>query len=220
MLPISSNSLGGTNSMTEQLSLSGLPSLSGTNSILGTEIDRLNGFWGSFQAAADTGSGGGGTWGPEGMTGFSLRYGAPGTLGGSAESEVLVVESLVRQRTLMINAQALGRISGQAITEFRFVQANGKPLPSWLDEASDGFLIGERPVNVERIEIRVIAVLEDGTTIEKDVVIDTVAGDVKPLASSQRTELPAMFSKQFAAATKLNGAEVEALARVLTTLAA
>ena len=203
--------------MTETLSLQGLPSLGDTNSIIGTEAHRLGSLWNPLRTLGSANGGGNGTWGPEGMTVFSLRYGAPGVLGGSAEAEVIVVESLVRQRTLMINVQSLRSVAGKAITEFRFVQASGKPLPAWLDEASNGFLIGERPVNLESIEIRVIAVLEDGTTIEKDIIINTVTGDVKSLTNSQRTELIPMFSKQFAAAPKLNDREIEKLARALAS---
>ena len=209
--------LSGTNSSTGVMSLNGLPSLSGSSSILGTEIDRLDGIWSSVQRLVSSGAGAGGTWGPEGMTGFSLRYGG---LGGSSTSELISIESLVRERALMINAQGIGHEAGKSVVEFRFLQANGRPLPSWLNEASDGFLIGERPSDVERLELRVIAVLEDGTVIEKDVVIDTMAGEIKPLETGRRTELPPMFYDQFEIRPKLTETEIETLARVLMDEAA
>jgi len=56
------------------------------------------------------------------------------------------------------------------------MQADGRALPGWLNRAGPELLVGERPADSERVELRIIAVLSDGTTIERDVVIQTSSG--------------------------------------------
>ena len=155
------------------------------------------------------------TWNPEGLTGFSLRYTFAADQTSNARAQI-VLDSLVRDRTLIVNLSST-RIDGHAhVVEYRVMQADGRPLPSWLDRAGTNVLMGERPVDAEEIELHVIAVMSDGTTIERDVVIQTNSGEIQPLKETKRTDVIPLFSDQLRQFAKRDETEFE---RLLTALA-
>jgi hypothetical protein len=104
----------------------------------------------------------------------------------------------VRDRTLIVNMSGTSIPNHARIAEYRVMQADGRPLPSWLDRAGGQVLIGERPADVEFIKLRVIAILTDGTSIERDVIIQANSGEIKPL-NEKRAEAPALFSDELKA---------------------
>jgi Cadherin-like domain len=133
-----------------------------------------------------------GTWNPEGLTGFSLRYTFAADQTGEAQ---IVMESLVRERTLIVNLSSTQIKDHATVVEYKVMQADGKPLPNWLSFAGSNVLIGERPVDQEVVKLRVIALMSDGSTIERHVVIQTTSGEIQPL-ESKRADVAPMFSDQ------------------------
>lgn len=207
--------LNGIPSMLDVLSLNGLPPFTAAQGAVAVEAERLQRMWQALsgghpwsRSSADPGA-------PEGLTGFSLKYATPEGLAGVGQQERIAIETLVRGRTLMINVQSLGDFGDLSFEGFRFTTRSGDALPGWLDEASHGFVIGERPADVEVIELRIEALLEDGSVIEKDVRINTLTGDIQAIGPERRAELAPMFTRQLGASPRLTGEEVEALGRVL-----
>jgi large repetitive protein len=133
-----------------------------------------------------------------GLTGFSLRFNtADGTIpdGIRDGSSQIVLESLVRNGNLIVTLSSLD-IPGQAVVvDYRVMQADGRPLPAWLNRAGQT-LQGHRPADTETLQLKVIGILSDGTTIERDVVIQTISGEIQPLAGAKRAELAPTFSDQ------------------------
>jgi Cadherin-like domain len=139
-----------------------------------------------------------GTWDIEGLTGFSLRF-------TFAEDRIthdtaqVVFESMVRERTLIVRMSSRELLAHAHVVEYRVMQADGRALPAWLDRAGPQLLIGERPADAEEIQLRVIAVLSDGTAIEHSIKIQTMSGEIQPLTSGKRADLAPMFSRQIQA---------------------
>jgi large repetitive protein len=134
----------------------------------------------------------------KGLTGFSLRFSAnddiiPDRIHAGASQ--IVLESLVRNGTLTVTLSAI-QIPGQAsVVDYRVMQADGRPLPAWLDRNGQT-LTGHRPADIETLKLKVIGILSDGSTIERDVIIQTISGEIGPLAGSKRADLAPTFSEQ------------------------
>jgi hypothetical protein len=75
------------------------------------------------------------------------------------------------------------------------MQSDGRPLPAWLDRAGLT-LQGHRPADSETLKPKVTGVLSDGTTVERDVVIQTTSGEIQPLKADKRATFAPTFSDQ------------------------
>ena len=181
-----------------------------------------------------------GTWAPQGLTGFSLHFALDGESARSADHPHgrLVVETLVRERMLYIQMKNLFRpgegtftaddhrvipsdvedrgVAGPFVTQYSAQLADGRPLPSWLGSGGKGLVMGERPADVDRIELRVKAVFSDGTEVTRFVTVDTNSGEIQPLLQ-KRSEIdrPALFSQQFAANSDPQQPDTDLLAAAL-----
>lgn len=135
-------------------------------------------------------------WQPEGLTGFSLRstFALESSTGREAQ---VVIESLVRERTLILRVFSTEIANHATVIDYRVTTADGRALPSWLDRVGPQVLMGERPVDAEEIKLHVTAILSDGSTIERDVVVQTNSGEIQPLKLGKRSELTPLFSDQF-----------------------
>jgi large repetitive protein len=134
----------------------------------------------------------------KGLTGFSLRFNtADGSVpdGIATGSAQIILDSYVRNGNLIVTMSA-AEIPGQAkVVDYRVMQADGRPLPAWLDRAGQT-LQGHRPADAETLKLKVIGILSDGTTVERDVVIQTISGEIQPLAGAKRADLAPLFSDQ------------------------
>ena len=74
--------------------------------------------------------------------------------------------------------------------------ANGQALPRWLSYNGQRVIMGERPADVEKIELHITARLSDGSVIERDVVVQTNSGEIKPLTPMRRSEVVPLFTDQ------------------------
>ena len=75
----------------------------------------------------------------------------------------------------------------------------------------DPIAIGKVPANIERIAVRVTAVMSDGRINTRDVVIETRTGEIQPVAAERRGEVVPLFSQQLASRGALTGEEVQIL---------
>ncbi len=154
--------------------------------------------------------------GIDGLTGFSLRNNVPGNLSGLGSEEQLIIESLVRNRTLIIQISNTIDPGTKRIVDYKITQPDGKPLPQWLDRAGRDLLIGERSAVEEFVKIRVEAIYSDGSVVVEEVKIETSTGEIKPLNPGRQGSLaPALFGDQFRARPMLSPDQVHGLARAI-----
>lgn len=154
-------------------------------------------------------------WDVQGLTGFSLRLGLLGSEDGASTRSQVIIESLVRDRTLIVQISSSVQDAGRAVQEYRFTQANGQPLPGWLDRAGASLLIGQRPANIESIDLRVTVIYTDGTFEEKAVRIETMSGDIKPVALQRGASLGRPIWEQFAVIERVTEEGTRELAELL-----
>ncbi|HPG89017.1 MAG TPA: hypothetical protein PLD46_05155, partial [Hyphomicrobium sp.] len=152
-----------------------------------------------------------------GLPGFSLRNNVPGNLGGLSAREQVVIESLVRQETLIIQISNTVESGVKRIVDYRITQIDGKPLPSWLDRAAKDLLIGRREAGVESIDLKVEAIYSDQTVVVEKVRIDAATGEIKALKAADAS-VPAarLFNDQFNAPSQLTPDEILDLGRAIS----
>ena len=202
-------------------SLQGTNSLSGPRGIIGSVVhnidevtqrhDRLD----RIEPERTT------LWTPLGLTGFSLHYQPTenATATSDGNSRHVVFESLVRENVLYVQMRSIisdkdlrvldpdlvgpsdkGATIGRdvAVVRYGVTQADGRPLPGWLREADKGQLMGLRPADAGRIELRIVAQFSDGSTMTRFVTIDTNSGEISPLRGRDLSQAaPRTFSEHF-----------------------
>ena len=103
---------------------------------------------------------------------------------------------MIRDRQMIVNFSHTDLVGHAKVVEYRVMQADGRPLPAWLNQAGGNILLGEHPVDVEKVQLHVIAIMSDGTTLERDVEIQTMSGEIQPLKESKRSEAMPLFTEQ------------------------
>ena len=89
--------------------------------------------------------------------------------------------------------------AGESLTRYSVLRADGRPIPDWMSSSGQGLFIGQHPVDVERIDLRIVATFADGSSITRYVSIDTTTGEIKPLKDRHANfDRPKTLSRQFA----------------------
>ena len=156
------------------------------------------------------------SWDVRGATGFSLRFNIGASDIASGERVSLILESVVRDRTLIVQFTGLVSDTSAHIVEYRVMQADGKPLPVWMERVGKDLVAGKWPVDQDIVDLKVIALLSDGTTITRDVHIQTNTGEIQPLEQQCTREHPRMFSDQLRARPMGPAADMERLRSVIS----
>jgi VCBS repeat-containing protein len=154
-------------------------------------------------------------WDAQGLTGFSLRMDLLAGTAGSASQNEVIIESFVRERTLIVQISTTGGVAERTVQEYRITEANGKPLPAWLDRAGPSLLVGQRPVELDHVDLRVTVVYTDGSFEEKAIRIETISGEIKPISLHRESSLPKPFAEQFVRTDTMTLEDAESLARAL-----
>ncbi len=154
------------------------------------------------------------------LTGFTLRMALADSLIGSSQGSQVVLETLVRDRELIVQISSKITDGDQRPIEYRITQANGRPLPAWIDRVGQNLLIAQRPVDVDKVTLRVVAVMPDGRPVVREVEIQGSTGEIQPLQKDRRSDLlaPKPFLQNFAQAPTYDAADIEDLARTLDDL--
>ena len=152
----------------------------------------------------------------EGLPGFSLRNNIPGNLGGLSTREQIIIESLVRQDTLIIQLSNTIESGAKRIVDYRITQVDGSPLPAWLDHAAKDLLIGRRDAGFEKLDLKVEAIYSDQTVIVEHVRIDAATGEIQPLKMADAGQpAPRLFGDQFHAPSQLTPDEIQGLGKAI-----
>ena len=193
--------------------LSGLGALNGRNGLVHGEVIRIDRLHDLDSILAERR--GLGTNDIQGLTGFSLRFSVGNDSSSVDSSGQLILETLVRERYLIVQISNSFGLVGKSAVEYRVMQADGRPLPDWLDYSGQGVLIGRHPVNIEHVRLRVTAILTDGSTVTREVEIKTISGEIQHIAPGKRSELPSFFNEQLRTHGMLNPAQVAGLAEAI-----
>ena len=96
-------------------------------------------------------------------------------LAATETGSLVTLEAFVRENTLMVHLEFDGRQRADLL-EWKVQRADGRPLPEWLSFAGESVLIGHRAADAEAVDIRVIAILQNGGTVEHTVRLDPATG--------------------------------------------
>ncbi len=125
-----------------------------------------------------------------GLTGFSLRMDLANPGNSGRTDPQIVIETLVREETLIIQLSSRASSGTNSIADYKVMSADGSPLPTWLDPVNRDLIVGRRPADVEDLLLRIIVVHTDGRTEARNVQIETVSGEIKPLPAAHRVSVP------------------------------
>ncbi len=150
-------------------------------------------------------------WNVQGATGFSLRFSIDTGELASSDGNELVFETIVREKTLIVQFTGVVREGSADVSEYRVMQANGKPLPQWLGRLGKDMVAGRWPANTDAVDLRVTAILTDGTTVTRDVRIQTNSGEIKEIEKDKLGERPRFFSDELQNQTIRPGQNTERL---------
>ncbi len=140
-----------------------------------------------------------GHWDGQALRGFSLHIDVPGiaAMNDSSRTGQIVIDTLMRDHVLFIEIKNdLSADTHGKISEHRILQADGRPLPTWVHHTASGTLLAEVPVDTQKLDLHVIALLEDGSSIEQKVAIQTMSGEIKPLAMNEDGQRASNFDAQ------------------------
>ena len=130
--------------------------------------------------------------------------------------EQIIIESLVRDRTLILQITNTLTPGDKRIIDYRVTRADGTALPAWLDRVGKDLLIGEHAPDEEVINLRVEAIYSDGSTAVEEVTIQTSTGEIQPLKNIQKDATPpALFKDQLKARPTLSTGQIENLGRAI-----
>lgn len=127
----------------------------------------------------------------------------------------LILDRMVRNGTLIVNLSSTAIEGHPHVTEYRVMRADGQPLPDWLNRAGTDVLLGQRPADVAAVELRIVGILSDGTTIERGVTIQTSTGEIKPLNDRGANATP-LFTEQLQAENNASNAQFDQLLKALS----
>ena len=155
-----------------------------------------------------------GHWDAQGVTGFSLRFDVPGieATGDSARTGQIIVDTILGDHLLFIEiTYSLNNETHGTISEYRVLQADGRPLPHWVQQASSGLLLAEIPVDARQLDLQIIALLEDGRSVEQKVVIKTPSGEIQSLPSNDQDAAARSLDAQLNSAAMRDAEAIRAL---------
>ena len=146
------------------------------------------------------------------LSSFSLK------IDGGLNDNGVKFETFVRDQTLTLHLAPTARMSGNDVREWSIKSIDGRPMPAWLSMTGGQMLIGKYPANIDLVDLKITAILADGTTIANDVRIRTSTGELTLLRIGKSGDLsPLKFWEQIKAEPVL---EKEALGRLVRGLVA
>ncbi|MEM7465993.1 MAG: Ig-like domain-containing protein, partial [Pseudomonadota bacterium] len=142
---------------------------------------------------------------------FPLRLGTVdgGSVGDAIQSQ-LVIESLVQEHVIYIDID-YETGSNIDVDSYAANLANGESLPSWLRlDPDSGLLIGDIPVDAEKIELRLSVDLNDGTQIIRYIEVELRNGEISELETRPEAAVTGIipFSESLTSQQGVEEAEV------------
>jgi hypothetical protein len=137
-------------------------------------------------------------WDARPLMGFSVRLPIDGASDRSAPpfANQIVVDTLLRENVLLIEiSNTVDHDGEQRIVGYSAVQADGRPLPAWIERPVTGVLLGKVPSDGEDLELKITAHRADGTSVTRAITIQLGTGDVQESEPASRPNVP-LFEDQ------------------------
>ncbi|MEO1206350.1 MAG: Ig-like domain-containing protein [Pseudomonadota bacterium] len=121
---------------------------------------------------------------PDPLFGFSIRMDVP-TIGnaiGEAGVGQIVVETLKRDQVIYLQvSNTFGAAGHGEVQAYKVSLPDGAPLPRWVSQADQGVLLADVPAEGGVLDLKITAILEDGTTSQRGVSLELSNGEIRPL---------------------------------------
>ena len=203
--------LGGLWSQDQSLALGGEPPFIAADGAVLQESSRIKHLWQPALALPQPFDFGHGALDP--ISGFSLRFGA---LPDSTGQPRFTIESIVRDDVLILTlADVTARDGATQVVDYRITRMDGRAIPGWLERPSVDVLQGRRSAETEVLDLRVTAILSDGTEQTQDVRINVPSGEIGPLIGRRSDIAPSLLQDQFQTTAQLSEDESADLGRLL-----
>ncbi len=148
---------------------------------------------------------------------FTFEFGAE--WGGPHDPSRILLETLVRDRLLVIKLPAIADISGKPVAAVRLAGTDSRPAPGWLAKAGPSLYIGQRPADIETLSLRLVVEYQDGTTAERVFKVEAGSGKIEVAIPQRAAVAPQQFSDQFRPMEIATEAGLRELDRALNTKA-
>ena len=153
-----------------------------------------------------------GSWGAESVSGFSLRFGEAVGRFAAVDGPRFMIESHIANGVLILTFEQIGDTKHGVVIDYHVTRVDGQALPAWLERPSIDILQGRRDPTSEVLDLRVTAILADGSQISQDVRVQTPTGGIQSLPRVRAELSPALFGDQFQTFAALSDQQSAALA--------
>jgi large repetitive protein len=139
----------------------------------------------------------------EGFTGFSVRL---------ADGGEVMIESVVRDRTIYVEVRESATAEEGEFVEHRLRMADGSRLPEWIRFDPRGLAIIEAPPEIEALRVIIRSIRADGTFVDTAVVIQTATGEIQLDTQGEGRKVAALLNETAAQSATLAEREAAMLA--------
>jgi VCBS repeat-containing protein len=153
---------------------------------------------------------------PPEVQGFSRSMELRPQFGDGMARGELTVQSVLRGRTVTLEFNSRFDEGNQHTIEFRVLQADGRPLPDWLRRAGKDIVVGDMPVDLDEIRLKIVAILADGSSAERNIIVDLSTGEIRPAPDQLGWSRPPIFQENFALPSEFTEAQLAFLAEALS----
>ncbi|MEO0328860.1 MAG: putative Ig domain-containing protein [Pseudomonadota bacterium] len=92
----------------------------------------------------------------------------------------IYIESIVHKDIIYLNVNSsIDNSLGLEVAKYRFTLPNGEEIPSWISFSESGMAVIHRPVNLEMLQLRVVAEFGNGEIFENIIEIQTLSGELE-----------------------------------------
>lgn len=130
----------------------------------------------------------------DGLSGYALRIADR-----AATSGQLAIETLVRERLLILNVTNTYLPPGREVASLLVAQRDGRPLPDWLAETTGGLYIGRPPAGLDELHLRIEVLFADSKREVYEIRITVKSGEIAVIPSKRAEHFPRLITDQLRA---------------------
>ncbi|WP_306222978.1 tandem-95 repeat protein [Bosea beijingensis] len=149
------------------------------------------------------------------VQGFSRSMELRPQSGDDAQRGELTVQSVLRGRTITLEFTSRFAEADQRATEYRVLLADGRPLPGWLVRAGKDMVVGDMPIDLDEVRLKIVALLVDGGSAERNIIVDLSTSEIRPAPDQQGWTRPPLFQERFGLPAELTQSQIAFLAEAL-----
>ena len=154
----------------------------------------------------------------ETLRGYSLRVGISPSdvLDPNRIASELAFNTLTDDRTIIFEVLERQIDGGSAtISGLSATLADGRPLPPWVRDLGKGTFMIEKPANMEALEVRIQAIMSDGSVVDTQLKIELENGEISAQKLSNDRSQAQPFATKLAEAAKAGEQEADELLKAL-----